>query len=348
VDWVRMGYLIWRSEGWCYKRDHFPLCPNSSLDGPSNKPMTPTLMQSFFLGLLANLRVPQRPTLLAGWTESQEEDDFLIPSDLVFFWTGHSARRWLPSVATAMGYGKDLVDYVGRWGAAQHQSRDYVVTARQVVLQVQEGVVEALCTGSKPYDELDLECGFLGWASNRKPVMEGDFKLNCLLKSSASGNFSLMQSYPNFQVTGHYGAGADSNPMPFSSEAGEKSSSSSQKTEESPFWVSVTGRSCFRRLHKRNAAHCGIMPWNCKQVIDIWEVTPEVADAICKACQRSMPSSEQKTDDDSSSSGSSSSQSRATELGAVVEPLLQPQTGTSGSVWSVADPALSEVVNLGD
>jgi hypothetical protein len=61
-----------------------------------------------------------------------------------------------------------------------------------------------------------------------------------------------------------------------------------------------------------------------------------------------MPSLEQKPDDDSSSSGSSSSQSRATEFGTAGEPALQPQTGTSESIWSVTEPAPTEVVHLGD
>jgi hypothetical protein len=343
VDWVRMGFLIWKSDEWSFKRDYFPLSPNKSQEGPTNKPCPPALMQSIFLGILAKLRVPKRPTTLAGWRESEEED-MLIPENLVFFWTGHSARHWLPSVATAMGYGKDLVDYVGRWGAGQHQSRDYVVTARQVVLSVQEGVVEALCTGSKPYDELDLELGFKAWASNREFLREEDFKLLALLKSSATGSWCLMQDFPNFKVNPWYGPTAEAAPLPIADEETQKDSSStgssSSRPAESPFWVSITGRSGFRRLHKRNAPSCAVMPWNCRKVVDLWEISPDVADAICKSCKPSIQftanKSEAKTGDsgsESSSSGSSSSVSRE-EL---THPVQQLPAGTEES-WAVTAP----------
>jgi len=352
VDWVRMGYLIWKSDAWSYRRDHFPLCPNKQQDGPISKPMTPPLMQSFFLGLLAHLKRPVRPTVLAGWTEAPDEDDYLIPSELVFFWTGHSARHWLPSVATAMGFGKDMVDFVGRWGAAQHQSRDYVVTARQVVLQIQEGVVEGLCTGSRQHDELDLAWSFKNWASNRMALTDDQFKLDCLLKSSATGNYCLMQDFPNFTPLSHYGPELDAAPLPLSVQESEpaetKSQSSSSKPLESPFWVSITGRTKFRRLHKRNSIHCGIMPWNCREVIDIWELNDTVADAVCKACQKSMKEpSDEAGEEASSSSGSSSSESRQVdtfERSGDAEPTLQPLVNTTGSSWSFAGGSGAEEI----
>ena len=55
-----------------------------------------------------------------------------------------------------MGWPKDDRDYLGRWGIDRHQSNDYVLSARQIVLGIQAGVARALCDGSKPFDELEL------------------------------------------------------------------------------------------------------------------------------------------------------------------------------------------------
>ena len=73
---------------------------------------------------------------------------------------------------------------------------------------------------------------------------------------------------------------------------------SSKSSQESPFWVSVSRHSCFRRLHIRNG--CWVCPSTCHQVVDVWEVTPTVADSFCKLCYRD------RENEASSSSGESS------------------------------------------
>ena len=64
------------------------------------------------------------------------------------YWTGHSSRHTLPSLAAALEVGKEKRDFLGRWAYSQHGSQDYVLTARQVVHGVQNHVCRTLLEGS--------------------------------------------------------------------------------------------------------------------------------------------------------------------------------------------------------
>ena len=72
------------------------------------------------------------------------------------YWSGHSMRHFLPTVAAAIDISKEQRDYVGRWHINLHQSADYVHTSRQMVHQVQESVNKAICEGVPSYDESEL------------------------------------------------------------------------------------------------------------------------------------------------------------------------------------------------
>ena len=72
----------------------------------------------------------------------------MLPDEAVPFFTGHSGRRALPSLAAAAGVSKDLRDFLGRWSAAKHGSADYTLTSRQVVHGVQTSVCRAILEGS--------------------------------------------------------------------------------------------------------------------------------------------------------------------------------------------------------
>ena len=71
----------------------------------------------------------------------------------ITYWSGHSMRHFLPTVAAAIDIGKEQRDYVGRWHINLHQSADYVHTSRQIVLKVQESVNKAIVEGNPFYDE---------------------------------------------------------------------------------------------------------------------------------------------------------------------------------------------------
>ena len=71
----------------------------------------------------------------------------------------------------------------------------------------------------------------------------------------------------------------------------------------SPFFVTISLHSGFRRLHKSGC--WGTLPWTCHKVEYVSRVAEGVADAVCKICQRA--SGGKMEESASSSSGSSSS-----------------------------------------
>ena len=85
--------------------------------------------------------------------------------------------------------------------------------------------------------------------------------------------------------------------------------SSSPSSRTPPYFVSITRRTGFRRLHKTSG--CGVIPERCYKVEWVWEVNVKTADAVCKVCLARCGKS--KPDSSSSSSGSSSSTDDADE-----------------------------------
>ena len=69
----------------------------------------------------------------------------------------------------------------------------------------------------------------------------------------------------------------------------------------SPFFVTISLHSGFRRLHKSGC--WGTLPWTCHKVEYVSRVAEGVADAVCKICQRA--SGGKMEESASSSSGSS-------------------------------------------
>ena len=53
--------------------------------------------------------------------------EFLLPEQMALFYTGHSPRHTMPSMAAVIGVEKSRRDFLGRWAYAQHGSQDYVL-----------------------------------------------------------------------------------------------------------------------------------------------------------------------------------------------------------------------------
>ena len=145
------------AEGWpgtlqaCWKRPYFLACPSRDYLCCHRKYLPPEQLSLRLKGMYMHLSVP----LLDGniWKQS---DNCLVPEEVQNFWTGHSARRWLPSWATALGMPKCDHDFLGRWQVGARQSTEYVVKAREVVFRVQKGVNAALCQGHEAVNEHEL------------------------------------------------------------------------------------------------------------------------------------------------------------------------------------------------
>eukprot|EP00439_Symbiodinium_sp_Y106_P058272 s6201_g8.t1 len=92
---------------------------------------------------LAELRAPRFQEGTWGLSKTVR----LVPEALLGFWSGHSARHFLPSVAAATGVDSDKRDFLGRWAVARSAGQAYVLTARQVIHAIQAHVCAALLEG---------------------------------------------------------------------------------------------------------------------------------------------------------------------------------------------------------
>ena len=102
----------------------------------------------------------REPIVKSGaWATSR---NLLVPDTLRTYWSGHSARRTLPSIAAALGVEKDRRDFLGRWCYAQHGSQDYILTSRQVVHGIQNFVAKCLLEGNADGGYIEEEV--LGWS----------------------------------------------------------------------------------------------------------------------------------------------------------------------------------------
>ena len=306
--WLRLGFQLWMSEPLNFSRTYFLMKMSLEQGSIHHKPATCADFNMYMRLVLRQLKVPARTNSLINspWKLTDEE---LVPFPLERFWSGHSPRHWAPSVSAVLGVHKDERDFLGRWQVNRHASNDYVLTSQQVVRSIQRQVSQAIITKSN-YDEEDLLQRISRFAASHG--LDGERvkeNLSVLIKS-ASGEWGLLMD----PVIGE--APDSQEPVSIVSQT----SDTDTQMQEAPYWVSVSVRTGFKRLHKMYG--CGTHPWNCSKVIEVHQLKADTADAICKDCLRKFPSLGNQTEEDSSTSGSSSSEES-------VEPdpneIIQPQ-----------------------
>jgi hypothetical protein len=307
-DWLKTGFDIWSSEPFAFRRDYFVMAFADHSGFPRNRRMGPARLNAYMRKVLMELRALHRPTPLDyKWTWMEEVK--LIPEKLAGFWTGHSPRHFLVSMAAAMKVSKEIRDHLGRWGIArQHQSNDYVLTARQIVLDAQMLVTQGLCdcSGGREYDETEALEALRRFAIKIDGTAgASDLSMVPILVRRLE-KWSLGTDFPML---------ATSAAEPTAEKEFAEAELCSEEPREGPlpetrFFVVTNERSKFRRLHVRDM--CGVFPWKCKLVENVDKITAGTADAVCKDCQKYIP--EVRCDTDGSSSSGSSSSSEGAEV----------------------------------
>jgi hypothetical protein len=320
VDWLAAGYKIWTSPTYSMPRDFFCLTADRGFNAPLKKLLTTGQMIAYDRRVFRALRVPLRDAETGVWAEGP---DYLVSPEAASFWSGHSNRHWLPSVAATLGIPKSERDHLGRWGCTREGgSSDYLSTNRQIVLSSQYHVALALCVGARPGDPMKRSyCESELLESLRAHVDKAGHsgrdeagKHRILLRTDAG--WSLVQDFPTFEVAEEpMEAETDIVPLavdPPSSEELWRVSAGSSSTAGSAegalkgpslYWVSISRKTGFRRLHHRHG--CGTMEWHCHRVEQIQDLNDQVADAVCKQCQRYMDRKAVGTKDSSGASSSS-------------------------------------------
>ena len=301
-DWMRCGFNIWQEFG-NTSRDYFVMTTDAKMENAIAKYAPIEKVALFVRQVFLGLSSPAKPRLQL-W---KHRDDMQMMDQVgMLYWTGHSMRHFLPTIAAAINIGKEESDYIGRWHVNLHQSADYIHTSRQIVHRVQEEVNRALIEG-KPghYDESELiedySCFLL-----TKGRMPGDWVAQHQVWRRLDDKLVLGGQWPTMsadvidaEIWGEHAFQTRPEEDP------EKAAQDDEGAEDctSPFFVTISRHSGYRRLHK--AGSCSTQPWTCYKVEYISKVTEGVADAVCKTCQRANGGSLE--DNPSSSSGSSSS-----------------------------------------
>ena len=243
----------------------------------------------------------------------------LLPDGLEMFFSGHSARNYLTSVAAAVGFHKDERAYVGRWSMGMVSSEEYVRTARQVVFKIQRTVNKVLVEGGEePFFE-DENIEKLAEFAAAHGANPNRIKKRHTVLTGFMGKVSLGGVYPTMEVLPD---DWDPDVMEESDDAlaekvaAQKLKESLVKPVETKYFITVSRRVGLRRLH---LSGCFVKADRCSEVIHLNEVNQDDFDAICQACRKKMLS-ECGKDASHLSSSTASSSSTVSEVSEEGEP----------------------------
>eukprot|EP00435_Cladocopium_sp_Y103_P019650 s5608_g4.t1 len=309
-DWLGIGYRLWDADPFDYRRDYFVMEPAKDWNSVKRKYVSPSDLSSLIKKLLSELGVPRR--IIGGWDASG--GILLLPDGLENHFTGHSPRNFMTSVAAAIGFHRDQRAYLGRWAMGMVASEEYVRTARQVVFTIQKPVNRAIVTGLDQ-EYFEDECiERLCKTAETSGANPNRIKKRHVVMTSLPGRHCLGGVFPTLEVRpddwSEVGP-ADLDDMAVAASILEqKSKAESAKKDTSRFFVTISRRTAFRRLHLTG---CFVKPSNCSEVRFLDDVDETEFDSICRACKRKMMDENGKDPDPESSATASSSSTESAD-----------------------------------
>jgi hypothetical protein len=301
-DWLKAGYDLWSAEPFNFRWDYLVMEPNKTWTG-RRRFLPPSGLSAAIAKLLGSISCPRRTAL--GWELMPAAH--LVPDGLEAFFSGHSPRNYLTSVAAALGFQRDERAYLGRWSMGMVSSEEYVRTSRQVIFKIQRAVNKALVEGSdEPFHEDETIDKLAAFAADAGANPNRIKKRHTVL-SSWMGKVSLGGVYPTLEVLPDDwdpDSQGDSPDVLAEKVAEHALKESLEKPPAAKYFVTVSRRVGLRRLHLTG---CFVKPDRCCEVIYLDEVKEEDFDAICQACRRRMLAESGKEAAELSSSTASSS-----------------------------------------
>eukprot|EP00435_Cladocopium_sp_Y103_P006564 s4728_g2.t1 len=309
TDWLGIGYRIWDTEQFSFRRDYLVMEPKRDWSGVRRKFLPPADLSSLIRKLLSSLRVPQRRS--AYW--ELMGTSLLLPDGLEMHFSGHSPRNFVTSVAALIGFSKDMRAYLGRWSIGMTSSEEYVRTARQVVYKIQRAVNRAIVEGFEEEYYEDEAMDSLCKAAEDGGANPNRIRKRHTVMGSFTGRHCLGAKYPTLEVRPDDWVdvadddGVDDLPPVLEDKARAFAADAAKRdaAEDShKYFVTVSRRAAHRRLHMMG---CFVKPTNCCEVRLFNTVTSEDFDAICRACKKRMLQETGKDSPEESSSTASSS-----------------------------------------
>ena len=291
-DWLSEGQRLLRAEVLSRKRDYFCVGFNEDWTIPQDGFLEPEGVAVHLRRLMLALKVPTR--VQGRWGIAA---GLLVESPLHLYWSGHSARHTLPSLAALVDISKERRDFLGRWSAAQHGSADYVLTSRQVVHSIQTDVCVALLGGRPAPGYVEEEsfaqiADFLVRKGGDPSVVQAR---HSVLRWDGE-SWSLGGKFPVVKVDLNAMRQARGDPRAV------LSPETPVREVDAPYFVTISRTNGFRRLHMSHG--CAIKQDRCIETQPVYHLTEGIADAICKLCR---PATEEQ-DFNSSDSGSETAQ----------------------------------------
>ena len=291
-DWLAEGVRLLKNETLARKRDYFCLGFNEDWTIAQDDYLEPEGVAVHLRRLLLSLRVPVR--VQSRWGIGAGT---LIEPPLHLYWSGHSARHTLPSLAALIDISKERRDFLGRWSAAQHGSADYILTSRQVVHSIQTEVCVAILEGrpapgfveeesiAQISDFLVRNGGDPNTVALKHAVLKWDGK-----RWSLGGKFPMVKVDLNALRQARGDASVALAPEV------------SEREVDAPYFVTISRTNGFRRLHVSHG--CAVKQERCLETRPVYHLTEGIADAICKLCRPAV----EEQDFGSSDSGSETAQ----------------------------------------
>ena len=282
-DWLTVGWKVWSDPEMSFGRDYFLPLPKPDWTGVCTRMAEYADSAGLSVQLLRRMHVPRRQ----GSTWVQSKHPLLICDAAAVFWKEHSERNWLNSMLAAIEVSKELRDYVGRWHVSS--SDEYLRTAQQVVIGLQERLVNYFC-GPDRWDLRSAGLDELETHLRARGVAPGQIQCQC-------SNFHLPAKWclrvPEPLV-----------PAPsVCAEAVETVEDVDDADLHSPFFDTVVGKKRLRRLHRRGG--CGVSVLEVQESEPVWDLKGLVCNLACQHCWRpgeSTVSEAEEADDSGSAS----------------------------------------------
>ena len=306
TDWLQQGQSLHEMVGEKFPGVQFLCQPRKDGSEFSSRYLQACTLAAWFKWLLVRLRAPVKHK--RHWILDPEVH--LFDEQWSMRWSGHSARHCGPSWAAALGIPGEQRHFLGRWKAGvETEANSYVLTSRQIVHTIQERIMKSFCEGNPSYLESETFEEIKRYGDERG--LDSDLFIDAHNVWMRKGStVALFQSYPMLDST----IWKDS----LFREDGEginvlDSENADGKTPR--FWVSVSRKTGFRRLHK--VGGCGVRPESVHKAEDVWEVSSSSADKRCLLCFGRVDGKPEEPQSESTSGSSTSSQSEEELLGEV-------------------------------
>ena len=268
--WLRTGWELWNLPDFSFARDYMLPWPNHMLTGCIKKPADYAIFAACARAVFMELKVPRR----RNGNLCDSETRLFVDPRISAYWSEHSERNWLTSIAAMMKEPKEHRTYLGRWGIGATVD-EYVRTALAIVLGIQERAVKFLSdtmNWSAVNVDLDVLENELQESSDFTHMAREQIDRLTISFADLTRDISNEDLIQEADDEKHDATIAAAEQIPHVATASEQCSADTsdlqgvEKFEEDALddggmhIVTITSKRKLRRLHKRGV--CGINPEN--------------------------------------------------------------------------------------